>query len=268
MNEHFNAREVAANRSSRMVAETIGQSGMETETIENGAVPKSQRVGRNFLILSMAFKSSRMVAETIGKSSIEKIVFFIGLLILSAVNVHSYGQELVKDKENGLWGYVDKSSGRVVIFYQYAEAKEFSEGLAAVRFEGKWGFIDKKGVVVIPHKYKSVKNFSNGYAMVQEDGFWGAIDKNGTQIISCIYIDIYSANAAVLERKKALERERIAALKREETPQKQEVANPTATNTPDIIILKNGQEIKAYVTIFKNGHLGRGVISAGLIFKF
>ena len=70
MNEHFNAREVAANRSSRMVAETIGQSGMETETIENGAVPKSQRVGRNFLIFSMA-SSSRMVAEPIGKSGME-----------------------------------------------------------------------------------------------------------------------------------------------------------------------------------------------------
>ena len=46
----------------------------------------------------------------------------------------------------------------------------------------------------------------------------------------------------------ALERERIAALKREETPQKQEVTNPTTTNTPDIIMLKSGQEIKAKVT--------------------
>jgi hypothetical protein len=57
----------------------------------------------------------------------------------------------------------------------------FSEGLAAKEWSGKWGFVDKTGKEVIPCIYKDVGDFSEGYAQVQRtwDGQWGFIDKNG-----------------------------------------------------------------------------------------
>ncbi|MBK8352585.1 MAG: WG repeat-containing protein [Saprospirales bacterium] len=41
----------------------------------------------------------------------------------------------------------------------------FSEGLAAVELNGKWGFIDENGNRVIPSfKFDEVNSFSNGLA--------------------------------------------------------------------------------------------------------
>jgi WG containing repeat len=47
-----------------------------------------------------------------------------------------------------LYGYAD-STGKVVISPKYAQAKEFSEDLAAVEIDRKWGFIDNN----TPFKY-------------------------------------------------------------------------------------------------------------------
>ena len=117
-----------------------------------------------------------------------KKVFFIGLLILSAVSVCSYGQELERKRKFSGYGFIDKSTGEIVIPYRYFETKDFSEGLAAVRFSNsKWGFIDKTGIVVIPFKYRQVENFSEGFAPVLIYKLWGAIDKTGTVVVPYIY---------------------------------------------------------------------------------
>jgi hypothetical protein len=66
-----------------------------------------------------------------------------------------------------LLGYLD-ASGRIAIPLQFNDARDFSEGMAAVRqgHEG-WGFIDKTGQVVIPYEFVEVKPFSEGLAAVQ-----------------------------------------------------------------------------------------------------
>ncbi len=56
----------------------------------------------------------------------------------------------------------------------------FSEGLAGVKKNGKWGYVDYDGNEVIPFQYDFVFAFTEGFAWVKKDGKWGLIDKYGT----------------------------------------------------------------------------------------
>lgn len=53
-----------------------------------------------------------------------------------------------------------------VVAPQYEDAGQFSEGLAAVKKGGKWGYIDEEGNVVIPFQYDYAWGFNEGYAIV------------------------------------------------------------------------------------------------------
>ncbi|MCL2041983.1 MAG: WG repeat-containing protein [Bacteroidales bacterium] len=159
----------------------------------------------------------------------------------------SFTESLAAVKLYGKWGFIDKA-GNAATPFDFQDVGDFSDGLAAVKLKGKWGFIDKSGNAVVPIMYEAVGDFLDGYVVVQDGKFLGAVDKNGTVIAPCIYSNIYSVDAVVeRERSAQLEREKAAALKREETAQQQEVTNSTTTDTPDIIMLKNGSEIKAKV---------------------
>lgn len=101
-------------------------------------------------------------------------------------------------------GYIDKT-GKKVIPFIYQGASDFSEGLAAVKFDGrnqisyvldgdeiavvkhedmndKWGYIDKTGKVIIPFQYLEANPFSNGKARVNLNGQWLYIDKSGNVV--------------------------------------------------------------------------------------
>lgn len=53
-----------------------------------------------------------------------------------------------------------------VVAPQYEDAQKFSEGLAAVKKDGKWGYIDEQGEVVVPFQYDVAYVFNEGYAVV------------------------------------------------------------------------------------------------------
>ena len=55
----------------------------------------------------------------------------------------------------------------MVIPPKFKDATIFREGLCAVKKEGKWGYIDKKGNTVIPFKYVSATEFEDGFAQVE-----------------------------------------------------------------------------------------------------
>ena len=88
-----------------------------------------------------------------------------------------------------------------VIPPKYGFALPFSEGLAAVWLDGKWGFIDKTGTEIIRLKdYHMISlgyvedaeaslGFREGLAIVgdRETGKWGFIDKTGAEVIPFIY---------------------------------------------------------------------------------
>ncbi len=69
-------------------------------------------------------------------------------------------------------GYLN-GDGKMVIECQYEKAYGFNNGIAAVRKNKLWGFIDVEGKEVLPHIYTEVQH--------QEDGTWivFAGDKEG-----------------------------------------------------------------------------------------
>ena len=88
--------------------------------------------------------------------------------------------EWFQDSSTGKYGY--KHNGRVVIPAKYDDALSFSEGLASVKINGKWGFIDKTDTMVIPAKYDYAEDFSDGKAFVKLNGRWFYIDRNGNEV--------------------------------------------------------------------------------------
>lgn len=77
-------------------------------------------------------------------------------------------------------GFMDKS-GKVIIKPEFFEARDFSEGLAAIELNEEYGFIDKTGTIVIePRPYIYLPKFVNGLAQVTTRDFnFGYIDKKG-----------------------------------------------------------------------------------------
>ena len=87
--------------------------------------------------------------------------------------------------------FIDKTGKRVTAFY--TDARDFSEGWAAVEIDGIWKFIDveENVVLTLPAEYTDVREFSEGLAAVCTGKFtqekWGYIDKTGKNVIPCKY---------------------------------------------------------------------------------
>ena len=93
----------------------------------------------------------------------------------------SNGLAAVKDYSEK-WGFID-TSGRLVIGHQFSDAQPFSDGLAPVEVNDKWGYIDKAGTMIIQPQYDYAYGFVNGLAQVLiDDDHFGLIDEKGTYI--------------------------------------------------------------------------------------
>ena len=94
---------------------------------------------------------------------------------------------LIKTWDDSLqFGFLD-TNGEIVVNMIYKDAIDFSEGLAAVRVEDKWGVINTQGDMVIHPKYFFISSFCKGVAIVciqrNKKLYWGCIDRNGKEII-------------------------------------------------------------------------------------
>jgi hypothetical protein len=79
----------------------------------------------------------------------------------------------------GGWGFINEK-GEAVIGHQFEEVKDFKDGWAAVRKDGKWGYIDTQGAWVIPPRFSWAGYFT-------EDGLAvAAIDRNGWDLFGFI----------------------------------------------------------------------------------
>ncbi len=83
-----------------------------------------------------------------------------------------------------LCGYEDRSGRGEHIDKQYEVAKPFSEGLAVVRINGQYGYIDTTGKVVIPPIYEGAGPFQNGIAEVALHGKAGIISREGKMLLT------------------------------------------------------------------------------------
>lgn len=102
----------------------------------------------------------------------------------------------------GGYGYVD-TAGNIVIGCQFDDAREFSEGLAAVLSRNgsvsgdgvfgtlsptlKWGYIDTAGLIVVPCQFDFAGQFADGYAAVMSGNKWGFVDHDGDTLVSYRY---------------------------------------------------------------------------------
>lgn len=73
--------------------------------------------------------------------------------------------------------------GKLIIPYKYHEFRNFSEGMAAVSLNGKWGFIDKTGDEVVALIYDEVRDFRGERAIVFQNGMYGFVDRTGNEVI-------------------------------------------------------------------------------------
>jgi len=99
-------------------------------------------------------------------------------------------------QQDGKWGFVDDNNVSMIT-YSFDDVRPFSEGLAGVRIDNEWGFVNLGGELVIPFRFdNSVVNasdhykdqpafvFTNGKAWIGnlENGNKMCIDKEGDSI--------------------------------------------------------------------------------------
>lgn len=75
-------------------------------------------------------------------------------------------------KMDGKWGFIDKT-GKMCIDFKYDDAFNFSEGIAAVSINGKWGYIKQDDSLYMKESYDKTTSVANKKAWVKKGGKWG-----------------------------------------------------------------------------------------------
>ncbi len=97
----------------------------------------------------------------------------------------------IKDKKAGFCN----TQGKVAISFRFDYAARFANGLAPVKENGKWGFINWQGEKMISSVYDWVVDIGNyysspfdkGYAIVYQNNRYSLIDKKGKQLTPTTY---------------------------------------------------------------------------------
>ena len=126
-------------------------------------------------------------------------------LMISGYTPLGFSEGMAPLWENDKWGFVDYASNWV-IKPRFDDVLLFSEGLAAVKINGKWGYINKDGEMVIPYMYHIAKSFSNGLAVVvsqhgeSHESFF--INRKGEKVIDGPFenADSFSENFALVQK--------------------------------------------------------------------
>ena len=98
----------------------------------------------------------------------------------------------------GMAPYAIYGGGRLVTDFIYDECGSESDGMCAVKQDGKWGYVNERGEIIIPIEYdaswlkylgfqgemqKYCYAFSEGYVPLCKDGIWELRDKMGDIVI-------------------------------------------------------------------------------------
>lgn len=92
------------------------------------------------------------------------------------------------DAQNRL-GFGDLETGKFIIPPRYEAARPFSDNLAAVMLDGKWGFIDNNGRMVIPARFAAAHSFYGGHAAVRTEREWFLVNREGVRITTPSALD-------------------------------------------------------------------------------
>jgi WG containing repeat len=100
-----------------------------------------------------------------------------------------FSQGLAHVMKDRKYGYINHA-GKIVITPRYEYAFDFSEGFAVVGVGAKYGFIDKNGRGLGPLSYSYARGFSEGLAAVAVVDKWGFINQSGALVIPAKYEEV------------------------------------------------------------------------------
>jgi hypothetical protein len=101
------------------------------------------------------------------------------------------------------WLLLDQT-GRVVNEKIFEMNRGFSEGLAAVRINGLWGYIDRDGEWKILPRYDNACTFREGYAGVLLDGYGGFINRDGDMVFERVCVGLGPGNYLYFKEGRAI----------------------------------------------------------------
>jgi len=146
---------------------------------------KTKKLISFILVVVLMFTLAPFTAITAGAEEI-KVKEIASKLAFDEIRIFNDGLAVVRIDRK--YGYIDKT-GKIVIPVEYYAVRPFSEGLAVVckSISGKYGVIDKTGKVIIPLEYDCIYPFSEGLAAAYKGGKMGFIDKTNKTVIEFIY---------------------------------------------------------------------------------
>lgn len=128
-----------------------------------------------------------------GKSYASFYIKYIGLALLTILVIVIYFSVIRKKSIADI--SIDKVSIELAEASQkYDELGNFHEGLALVKENDKFGYIDKLGNEIISCQYDDAEDFKCGMALVKNGDKMGAINNQNEFVIPCIYNDLYIFN--------------------------------------------------------------------------
>jgi hypothetical protein len=78
---------------------------------------------------------------------------------------------------------------------RFDDTDGFFNGLARVKVNGKWGYINEKGEEIVPPRFDAAEDFAtNGLAWVSVDDKWGLVNERGEEIVPPRFVNRTSSN--------------------------------------------------------------------------
>ncbi|MBP3656569.1 MAG: WG repeat-containing protein [Clostridia bacterium] len=108
------------------------------------------------------------------------------LNILFADEVREASEGLRAVKRNGKWGFAN-ANDELISDFQWDSCLDFCEGYAGVKKDGKWGFIRKDGSVHSEPKYETVHDFSDERALVKTGKHYNYLTTTGEHLLKGEY---------------------------------------------------------------------------------
>lgn len=127
-------------------------------------------------------------------SDLDLITDFIYDDVKLDANGYCSHAERIFVKQGNQYFLVNKK-GKNITDEKFDDVKAFnSDQYAAVKKNGKWGFIDTEGELVIDYQYNDAQSFSNGVAGVKNNTSWAIIKQDNSKVVNYSFQDIRTMN--------------------------------------------------------------------------
>lgn len=137
----------------------------------------------SFLLITGLFNFTLKIKDIRSFMKFKQFAVLLAVIIFSTWIIAINLSPSIGSVKTGNYSFINKK-GLLVINPQYSEVLSFSQGLAAVKLNDKWGYINKNGKALVKPQFNQASSFSEGVAAVTVDGNkWEYIDKTGRRAI-------------------------------------------------------------------------------------